>query len=57
MRVIPATDLYEWCEKWKAAASKHKNSRAAKAIIDHCDEMIAHFGLEAGAQTHIIRGE
>lgn len=57
MRVIPASDLYDWCIKWKTAAAKHKNSRAAKAIIDQCDETIAHFGLEAGAKVTIIRDE
>jgi hypothetical protein len=57
MRVIPAHDLYDWCAKWKAAAAKHKNSRAAKAIIDTCDEMIAHFGLTSGANLTIIRDE
>lgn len=54
---ILSTDLYDWCALAREAAAKHKNSRAAKAIIDWCEATEAHFGLVPGAKVTIIRDE
>jgi hypothetical protein len=54
---ILSTELYDWCALGREAAAKHKNSRAAKAIIDWCEATEAHFGLQAEAKVTIIRDE
>lgn len=54
---ILKTEVYDWCALGREAAAKHKNSRAAKAIIDWCEATEAHFGLEPGAQLTVIRDE
>lgn len=50
-------ELYEFLAATKAELAKHPRSRDARGATELADILIAHFGLSAGAQVHVIREE
>ena len=54
---ILKTDLYEYLAAVKDGLDKKARLRSARGASALCEEIIAHFGLSAGAKTTIVRDE